>query len=871
MKNTDFTTNDPGASSRRGLRPIRMSNGSTEKHTSISTPARPASGDSSPKSPSSPITRSASYAQLPAEQPQKFPARTDSLRRSFSENVLANGAPNVVRRSSTKDESSRSPNRTGTESRRESAHAILSTEPTVPQFTLGDEQAAPDPQSPPAAKEPEHETAPDPITSPAKQEVDRKKTPERGPVRRSFSGSISNFARRRSWIGTSRSPSPSPKKKHSRVQKVATPDAEGGHGQSWPFSPSKTEEALVNGSAQTQISGVTRKNSLLGKKNRRPLSSLLSRDSFVEAPSVPPIPKSFSTDRLPILKQKRSNLSEAPAVPRSTSYERLQGAGLESPRKKDELWGVFRNLDGEYSKFQSRPSTTKTAVVRSSLLPFLKNYADHPSISSLRPEDLDRRSVILNKWWTGLLEMLNGRHGESVSGNDRPAVLEATMALMVRPEWIVPPPPPHARNPKGPRASLKSRSTTSLGSTVSDFLVDSVFHNIRNTFTQNLLAQMAYVVQKMSMRNVAASVVTFCGKATAYAFFYCEGVAAILVRLWAIPTNTLRRVLTEYGISRTEKLDAISDRVCTSYPTCIHPLAFKSLQATARYLRSRPHLPIATSYISWHGPWVGRWAGRDTDLFFVFVKHFTDLVSRFMPDRLPPKEQIVAPGWALVQAQILTVMYSTVQRASNSQSGENLRGLSPTTFEEMLGEADATTSMLPLPSNGVIRSMAENRLIMLLRDCLANSTFMTDKAQGMFADVFNRLLKVTARITSIFDHNACFTLCDFLEEAVIILMRYYQPATSGFEWAFWFDVCKHMLKSQNSMTEVRLFAFIFSMWGYITKDDDKKHEICLDWLLSKDTFHAQFNHWCPMVRAFFMRLLVWKVARPSAKGSDLDR
>lgn len=407
---------------------------------------------------------------------------------------------------------------------------------------------------------------------------------------------------------------------------------------------------------------------------------------------------------------------------------------------------------------------------------------------------------------------------------------------------------------------------------MSDFLVDSVFHNIKNTFTQNLLAQMAYVVQKMSTRNVAASVVTFCGKATAYAFFYCEGVAAILVRLWAIPTDTLCHVLAEYGISRKDKLHATSDRVSASFPTYIHSLAFKSLQATVRYLRSRPHLPIATAYIPWHGPWVSRWAGRDTDLFFVFVKYFTDLVSRLMPDNLLSEERVLVPGWALVQAQILTVMRSTVQRP-HSPSVDHLTGPSTTTFEEMLGEADATANILPIPATGLVRSMAENRLVMLLRDCLANSNLMTDKAQSVFADVFDRLLKATARHTSVFDHNACFTLCDFLEEAIIILTRYYEASTFDlpwFDWDFWFRVCKQMLQSQNSMTEVRLFAFLFSMWGFIIKDDERRREICLDWLLSKDTFQAEFNHWCPMVRAFFMRLLIWKIARPSTNGSDLD-
>lgn len=851
-----------------------MSNGSIEKRTTISVPARSESGDSSPKSPPSSLVRSASYVQLSPEQLEKFPTRTDSLRRSFSENVLANALSSTQRRSSTQEEPNGSPDLENADCKPRATHAATtaSDAPPAPSFGVG--CVTREPLDLPATERPEVNIAKDPIKKPGKKEANNKKDSEREQSRRSVSGTISKFARRRSWIGTPRSPSSPPSKRSSGIERAAASETEEDHSISRPLDHVSPMDEPLNSSVQTHTNGAARRNSLMMKKYRRPLSSLVNRDSLIEAPSVPPIPKSYSTDRLPTLRHKQSNLSEVPAMPRASSYERSQGSGTESPRKRDELWSVFRNLDGEYSKFQSRPSTTRTAVVRSSLLPFLRNYADHPSISSLRPEDLDRRTVILNKWWTGLLEMLNGRYGESVSGNDRPAILEAATALMVRPEWVAAP-PIHVRTARGPRASLKSRSTTSLGSTMSDFLVDSVFHNVKNTFTQNLLAQMAYVVQKMSTRNVAASVVTFCGKATAYAFFYCEGVAAILVRLWAIPTATLRCVLTEYGVSRTDRLDATCDRICTLYPLCMHPLAFKSLQITARYLRSRPNLPIATAYIPWHGPWVSRWAGKDTDLFFVFVKYFTDLVSRCMPDGLTPEEQIVAPGWALVQAQVLTVMRSTVQRSKSIHFINHPAGPAPTTtFEEMLGEADTTATMLPLPATGHVRSMAENRLVMLLRDCLANSTLMTQEARSMFADVFDRLLKATARNTSMFDHNACFTLCDFLEEAIVILIRYYQPLasnTSGYDWGFWLDVCKQMIQSQNSMTEVRLFAFLFSMWGSIIKDDDRRREMCLGWLLSKDTFQVQFNHWCPMVRAFFMRLLIWKVARPTFRDSALDQ
>ena len=442
---------------------------------------------------------------------------------------------------------------------------------------------------------------------------------------------------------------------------------------------------------------------------------------------------------------------------------------------------------------------------------------------------------------------------------------------MVRPEWTLTSSSLPARYAKGPLASLKSRSTTSLGSTMSDFLIDSVFHNIRNTFTHNLLAQMAYVVQKMSTRNIPASVVAFCGKATAYAFFYCEGVASVLVRLWKISADDLRRVLSEYGFSRLDSLGTASDKICSSFPPSLHPLAFKTVATTARNLRNRPHIPIAVASIPWHGPWVGRWVGRDTDLFFVFTKHLSDLMCRCMPDELSVEEQIAAPSWILVQAQLMRVIQSNIQR----QASHNTVDMSSPsmTADNAIGEANAAAIVLPLSPSSMMRSMAENRIIMLLRDCLSNTNIMSVKAQRMFADIFDRLLKAVAKRISTFDHNACFTLCDFLEEAIAILARYYKQTHvehMDFDWSFWFEICQLMLRSKNNMTEIRVFAFLYNMWGAITEDEKRKQDVCLTWLLSREAFSAQFNHWCPMVRAYFMRLITWKVARASRVVSAVD-
>lgn len=519
-------------------------------------------------------------------------------------------------------------------------------------------------------------------------------------------------------------------------------------------------------------------------------------------------------------------------------------------------------------RFQSRTSTMKTAIIRSALLPFLRNYGDHPSNVALRSEDLDRRINILNRWWTGLLEILNGRNGESVSGSDRPAVLEAVTSIMIRPEWRIPyrldldgKVPPFSR----------SRSTTSLGSVSSDFLADSVLHNIKNIYVQNLLSQMAYVVEKMSSRNVPASLVTFSGKAIAYAFFFCDGIADILVRLWGPSPATIRRVLIENQVQRHADFTRWSDSVASKFPSVLYGLAFRSSKFAVRYLRSRPQLPVATKYICWHGPWwMGRWAGRDTDLFFVFTKFYYNLMSDFLPPDPSPQERLCAPGYVLLQAQILTVLDATIQKGSG-QSPLNSSLAPSLPYDEILGQADASATILPLPP--AVRSMAENRLILLLRDCLSESTSIVEKVREIFAESFERLFKAAARRTSLFNHNACFTLCDLMEEAITILVRYNATSASSsilLDWSFWLKVCRQMMESQNTMTEIRLYAFLYSLWGTITADESRKGQICLEWLLDEEFFQKQFNHWCPLVRAYYMRLLCWRIGRLGDSPSEIN-
>ena len=319
-----------------------MSDGSTLCGT-LSTPLqadplRPASSHvaSTPTFP-----RSASYTQLPTDaKVDATPARRPSLSRSFSENVLANIHGNVSRRGSFQkgpDDALKSPRRSLSRLGSYKHQKNPNTSSTTPKFTVG-----PEPSSQDLADE--GQIGKDGTIS---------GTERRAPY---VARSVSTLARK-SWISKSRSPSPSPTKtqlrKETGLAAESTRHVNGTHPavdvKTSPLSgvelSNNAREPSSNGHAKGSQS---RRNSVL-IRSRRPLSSILSKTPPAETPAVPSIPKSFSTDRLP-LSSVQSISTRIPAVPKSWSSDRLQGLGAETPRRKDELWGVFRTLDGEHQK-----------------------------------------------------------------------------------------------------------------------------------------------------------------------------------------------------------------------------------------------------------------------------------------------------------------------------------------------------------------------------------------------------------------------------------------------------------------------------------------------------------------------------------------
>ncbi|QIW95162.1 hypothetical protein AMS68_000680 [Peltaster fructicola] len=699
-------------------------------------------------------------------------------------------------------------------------------------------------------------------------------TASRARQRSSVSTNASQRLQRRSWYSVATTPdsrSPSPSKKDAE-DGIDIPRANTARRRSaLPRGESfVTIEEQDDRSVELEESrpSTSRRSSIF--RGTRPLSSIFSRSPSSETvPIVPTIPKSFSTDRLTTFTTATLPEDRTAFSPRLGHMGNAQAVSGGS-RKKDELWSVFRTLDADYNKFTSKSVALKANVIRNGLVPFLRKYADHPSTFILRSEDLDRRANILNKWWTGLIEMLHGRNNQSVSGTDRPVILDGIAGIMQRPEWRLYPSPfsPLDLRLRG----TQNKSHTSLSSATSDHLQNSVQQNVQNIFVQNLRSQMAFVVDKMSLKNASASLVTFCGKACAYAFMFVPGMADVLVRLWDLDAETLRRVLKENGVERFVNISSTSDDILAQFPPCLHELKFTTLAEFNRKLRTPPPLPSGTTNIQWWGYWLERWTGHESDLFYVFVKYYHILVSEFLHTGSTKEERMCVPGMLLVHAQILKDLDATIHRKLGKNAVQDALALSQA-MDAVLADPDAIASTLPLPPINATRQMAENRLIMLIRDFLSERAAAYPAARQLFAETFNGLLQAATTGISVYDPTACYTLLELLEEALVILVKYEQLSTglgTLINPEFWHLVSRRMISSENILVEIRLYAFLYTVWNTVVCDETRKADLCMGLLLSPNVFYSRFNHWSPMVRAYYMRLLCWRVARFDGDASSGD-
>jgi Protein of unknown function (DUF1765) len=356
---------------------------------------------------------------------------------------------------------------------------------------------------------------------------------------------------------------------------------------------------------------------------------------------------------------------------------------------------------------------------------------------------------------------------------------------------------------------------------------------------------------------------------------------------------------------RDVNLTETAEKVASALPEAVKDLQLTTLSETFTKLSEPPQSPLGIEKWRWTGPWADRWRGHDSDLFYTFVKNWQLIYFDLVPGATKT-ERIATAGGIFVQAQILTHMDAAIHRHITPEpkppaylrpSASGLRspfdddttkeqGQTATniTFDDVFADPDSAVPPILLGANGSPagasqstngeRNLANNRLIVLLGDILAPRNNTTPKpVRDAFAQNFADLLRSAAKATQQFCRAATEPLCDFLEETIVILVRYEQTSNicnAFLDWSFWFKVWKMMAETHSYFLQVRLLSLIYLVWPAIALDSARKTEFCTTFLLERNMFHLLFENFSPVVRAFFMRLICWRVSSCNGVTSEKD-
>jgi hypothetical protein len=169
---------------------------------------------------------------------------------------------------------------------------------------------------------------------------------------------------------------------------------------------------------------------------------------------------------------------------------------------------------------------------------------------------------------------------------------------------------------------------------------------------------------------------------------------------------------------------------------------------------------------------------------------------------------------------------------------------------------------------------------------------------------FEKILHAVVLKTSLYEVETCIILCDLIEEFLSSLVltdinskkHIIIQKENSIDWNFWIVVVQRLLSGENINTILRALAFLFNIWNHIPvgsiddscrtshersrKSSDSKDSTMFKifdrpegglrwnftiWLLSPQLWKNFFCHWNPMVRAYYQRLVCWRVA---SVGSD---
>lgn len=580
----------------------------------------------------------------------------------------------------------------------------------------------------------------------------------------------------------------------------------------------------------------------------------------------PPAPVSVSAQALTagVAPSGSFFLPSTPSSPRklasNSPHFANENAAIEHERLVKSLLKQFKRLEFALGKFESKLNgILKTNMLRTILLPFLRLQLPletlFPKNSNIYTSFVSVSVTILGRWWRLLLQALStSTASHQVSQTDRNAYLECISRIMCRREWFL-------AGPEG-----------------------------MSTYTTRLCDTLDYAIGKLSsMKVVPVLMSAFVGKAFAYAYFFLPGVSNALLFLLNIKQLTL-----EYSLAKGDQyLPDVIKNARSVFPKHLAPFVnYRGIERLDRNKKKSincvppPKHPVR-GITDPNGPWVLCWMSCDSDIFNSFFRHYVNISSFFVDDhREVPFEAF--PGIHVILCNmhhIFNVCVSKIllETASNGSfkrlsiaklsslplNGAPQRSQSPPQSQSLL--------LLPLfPGPAIVRPMDANyapliKLFKTIRDIGYSNVYFLDS----IVRSVDRIMINLASTTSIYDFGRSASIFNLVCE-----FSNYVADPTDINWEFWLG-CAYLTLSKTSLIQsiIMSFAFLFNVWNmipsqlsqsacpqqeahlseWLTNTSESYKENFARWLTCNESWLVYFTHWNPLVRAYYMRLISWRV------------
>lgn len=555
----------------------------------------------------------------------------------------------------------------------------------------------------------------------------------------------------------------------------------------------------------------------------------------------------------------------------------------------------YQRLASELSRFESKLGAQKSTHLRLVFLSFLRLDLDPPQNLSLKCT-LSGCKALLG-WWSAILAALADVK-KPVPASQKTAYYECILRLLSRYEWRV-------LALLEPPAELAEKATD-LSNHFLNVLTDTLEHSI---------------AQLTNRSSLSLSLAAFVGKVFAAAFFYLDGVSNALLFLLNVRNIA---VMASYGSFFQKHKDAISSlceqtrpafpkpvRHMISISSLLYPMgrpsqkpnffdAHKALSSelvwkevptkgqrgrnpssTANYNAVPPPRGPVRGIVDPRGSWVKKWASIGSDVFTLFLRHHLLFAAAFLDDAsvdLSPDSVLLAatPGAHVVWTHVLDAVLTCVKTCTNisQKRPQNSSSNCPRTLQSwnrynalanagfggggitlsffnlsFLGHADARTN-LPL--------QAVAKIFSVVRDLA-----FTSPVGGLAVKALDDILAQFATLVSAYDFAQAGLVLDLVQEFTAQTCI----CSDAMDWSFWTQAARSMLSTDSINLQLKALAFLFNVWDNIPEDP---RATLLAWLVGQDTWMRFFCHWLPLVRSYYLRLVVWRLLGDVGPGVYFD-